>query len=80
TGIGIAEADVAKVFEIFRQVDSRLARQHNGSGLGLPLTKRLVELHDGRLVLKSIPGNGTVMTIFMPAERLVAAAAVKGVA
>jgi signal transduction histidine kinase len=74
TGIGIAEADIEKVFEIFRQVDSRLARQHGGSGLGLPLTKRLVDLHDGRIVLKSVPGDGTTVTIFMPAERVVTVA------
>jgi signal transduction histidine kinase len=75
TGIGIAEEDVAKVFEVFRQVDSRIARQHGGSGLGLPLTKQFVELHDGRIVMESVPGIGTTVTIFVPPKRIIAAEA-----
>jgi signal transduction histidine kinase len=51
TGIGIAEADLAKLFQPFVQVDSRLNRQYEGTGLGLALVKRLAELHFRRLLL-----------------------------
>jgi PAS domain S-box-containing protein len=74
TGIGIAERDLERVFEPFSQADSGLARKHEGTGLGLPLTRALVELHGGALWLDSTPGRGTVAHVRLPAERVLAPA------
>jgi len=71
TGIGISEADIPRAFERFGQIDSRLSRKYEGTGLGLPLTKQLVELHGGTLTLESKPNVGTTVTILLPAERTV---------
>ena len=70
TGIGIAAADIPKAMAPFGQIDSALSRRHQGTGLGLPLTKRLVEAHGARLELRSQVGVGTVATIEFPPERL----------
>jgi signal transduction histidine kinase/CheY-like chemotaxis protein len=66
TGIGIAAQDVAKVFDEFGQVDSSIRRKHEGSGLGVPLSKRLVELHNGRMWLESQPGQGSTFYFTLP--------------
>jgi signal transduction histidine kinase len=73
TGIGIAEADLERVFEPFTQIDSSLARRFDGSGLGLYVSRALVQGHGGQLVLRSRPGEGTTAEIRLPADRLVAA-------
>jgi signal transduction histidine kinase len=73
TGIGIAPEDIAKAFESFRQIDSRLSRRYEGAGLGLPLTKQLVERHGGTIALESRVGEGTTATVTFPAARVVAA-------
>ncbi|MDI6794271.1 MAG: ATP-binding protein [bacterium] len=52
TGIGIAEENKKKVFEEFVQIDSSYSRQYAGTGLGLPLTKKLVELHGGKNLVR----------------------------
>jgi signal transduction histidine kinase len=70
TGIGIARADMAKVFEEFGQVDSSVARKHQGTGLGLPLTKRLIEMHGGSISLESESGRGTKVTLRLPPGRV----------
>lgn len=70
TGIGIAAEDIPKALSQFGQVDSTLSRQHEGTGLGLPLTKALVELHGGSLELQSQPGVGTTVTVRFPTERI----------
>jgi signal transduction histidine kinase len=70
SGIGIAAADVPKALERFGQVDGQLARKYEGTGLGLPLSKRLMELHGGTLELQSQPGVGTTVTITIPGERV----------
>jgi PAS domain S-box-containing protein len=70
TGIGIASEDMAKVLTPFGQVDSALNRATAGTGLGLPLTKRLVELHGGALEIASERGEGTTVTIRLPAARV----------
>jgi len=70
TGIGIAPADLARVLEPFGQVEDDLDRSYAGTGLGLPLAKALVELHDGRIELSSRVGRGTTVRILLPAARL----------
>jgi signal transduction histidine kinase len=55
----------------FQQIDSGLNREHEGTGLGLPLSKSLVELHGGYLDLQSDVGVGTTVTVRFPAERIV---------
>jgi len=70
TGIGIAPQDIARVFERFWQADNGLSRKYEGTGLGLPVARDLVELHGGNLALDSMPGAGTTVTISFPADRL----------
>ena len=71
TGIGIALSDIPIALAPFRQIDSDLNRKFKGTGLGLPLTKALVELHGGSLDLQSEVGTGTIVTVRFPAERIV---------
>src|SRR3546814_2941925 len=66
TGIGIAPEDIDKVMSPFGQVHEALNRDTQGTGLGLPLSKALVELHGGRLTLDSTPGKGTRARIALP--------------
>jgi PAS domain S-box-containing protein len=70
TGIGMDPADLAKALERFGQVDGGLARRHEGTGLGLPLTKSLAELHGGSLRVDSKRGVGTRAAVILPAERV----------
>ena len=72
TGIGIAPDDIPKALSQFGQVDGELNRQHEGTGLGLPLTKALIELHGGTLDLQSEVSVGTKVTVYFPAKRVVA--------
>jgi CheY-like chemotaxis protein len=66
TGIGIAEVDRERMFHPFVQLDSSLARHHNGTGLGLSLVKRLADLHGGRVTLESTVGQGSRFSIVLP--------------
>lgn len=66
TGIGIKSDDMNKLFEAFRQVDGSYARRYEGTGLGLILTKRLVELHGGKIWAKSEYGKGSTFTFTLP--------------
>jgi signal transduction histidine kinase len=70
TGIGIAEADIDRVMKVFQQAESGHTRRYGGTGLGLPLAKRLVESHGGSLLLESQLGAGTSVTFRFPAARL----------
>jgi signal transduction histidine kinase len=70
TGIGIAFEEIPKALAPFQQIDSGLNRKHEGTGLGLPLAKSLVELHGGYLDLQSEVGVGTTVTVRFPAERI----------
>ncbi len=70
SGIGMSSDEILVALEPFRQVDSRLSRKYEGTGLGLPLTKHLMELHEGRLEIASEPGIGTTVTMRFPAARL----------
>jgi PAS domain S-box-containing protein len=74
TGIGMRAADIPVALEAFRQLDGSLSRRHEGAGLGLPLAKRLTELHDGSLEISSAPGVGTRVVVRLPASRLLDAA------
>ncbi len=66
TGIGIAEENLSKLFKEFSQIDSSLARRHEGTGLGLVLSKRLVELHEGTIGVESQLGEGSNFYFFIP--------------
>jgi PAS domain S-box-containing protein len=66
TGIGISAEDQARLFQPFTQIDSTLARQHEGTGLGLTMVKRLTELHGGVVALQSMPGKGSTFTVWLP--------------
>jgi signal transduction histidine kinase len=70
TGIGIAADDLEKALEPFSQVDNAQQRHHDGTGLGLPISRALAELHGGSLEIESEPGLGTTVTVRLPSERL----------
>jgi len=71
TGIGMDELGIAKAMTQFGQVDSKLARKYEGTGLGLPLTEGLLELHGGSLKVESALGKGTTVTAQFPKERVI---------
>jgi signal transduction histidine kinase len=71
TGVGISEEDMPLVLEPFGQVDNAFNRNGGGTGLGLPLTKKLVELHGGRFVIESIKDQGTIVRVSLPPDRVV---------
>jgi signal transduction histidine kinase len=66
TGIGIAEEKMERLFQPFVQIDSSLARQHEGTGLGLSLVYRLTEMHGGSVALQSEKGKGSRFTVSLP--------------
>jgi len=70
TGIGMSVDQIPVALEPFGQIDTGLDRKRSGVGLGLPLTKRLVELHGGTIEIESEPGKGTIVTVRLPEERL----------
>src|SRR5262249_15128816 len=69
TGIGIAAEHISLATSRFGQVDSSMTRRYSGTGLGLPLTIGLVELHQGKLSIESEVAKGTVVTVGLPPER-----------
>jgi signal transduction histidine kinase len=66
TGIGMSPEQIPIALSPFGQVDSGLNRKYDGVGLGLPLTKRLIELHGGTIEIASAPGKGTTVTVHLP--------------
>ncbi|MCI4366739.1 MAG: PAS domain S-box protein [Thermoplasmata archaeon] len=66
TGIGISAENLPRLFQEFEQLEAGPGRRYQGSGLGLSLTKKLVELHGGRVEVASEVGKGTVFTVLMP--------------
>jgi hypothetical protein len=68
TGIGIAEDKQQEIFNEFTQVDAGITRKYGGSGLGLAISKKLTEMMSGQIVLKSIPGEGTTVTVTIPLQ------------
>ncbi len=73
TGVGIALEDQERVFEEFEQIDSGANRRHQGTGLGLALTRRFVNLHGGRMWLESEPAKGSRFYIWLPRAAIEAA-------
>jgi signal transduction histidine kinase len=71
TGIGMSEAEVTNALEPFTQVDGALARKFDGIGLGLSLSKRLIELYGGRIAIESTKGRGSTVSVHIPEERIV---------
>jgi signal transduction histidine kinase len=70
TGLGMTAAEIDIALEPFGQVDSSLDRRHEGTGLGLPLARRLAELHNGTLRIESEKGRGTRIVVALPATRV----------
>ncbi|MDZ4870501.1 MAG: ATP-binding protein [Alphaproteobacteria bacterium] len=70
SGIGMTAAEIAVALQPFGQVDTGLDRKYEGTGLGLPLTKTLVELHGGTFAVESTPGDGTIVRVTLPADRV----------
>ena len=75
SGIGMTEAEIVQALTPFGQVENKMTATHNGTGLGLPLAKAMLELHGGELKLSSVPHIGTTITLRFPACRIVAGAA-----
>jgi signal transduction histidine kinase len=73
TGIGMAPDEIEVALEAFRQVDSSLTRRHDGTGLGLPIAKRLTELHGAQLLFASQPHHGTTVSVRLPPWRVLPA-------
>ena len=71
SGIGMSEDDIQTALTPFGQVDSKLARKFDGTGLGLPLTKSFIELHGGQMHIESAPNEGTTVSVHIPPDRLV---------
>ena len=71
TGIGMTAEQIPHALEAFRQIDSKISRKYEGTGLGLPLAKHLVELHGGSLTIESRVNFGTTVRVALPPERSV---------
>ena len=69
TGIGIAPEDLARLGQPFEQVEGQHSKTTQGTGLGLSLTKALIELHHGQMVMESEPGVGTTVSFEIPMKR-----------
>ncbi len=70
-GVGMTPEGLSLALEAFGQVDSPMNRELEGTGLGLPITKALMELHDGSLDIEITPGSGTQVTLRFPPRRTV---------
>jgi signal transduction histidine kinase len=70
TGIGINPDDLVKVMQPFHQVDNSFSRSYEGTGLGLPLTQSLVDLHGARMTIDSTLDVGTTVTVHLPKARV----------
>jgi len=74
TGIGMSQEDIPRALEPFAQVSDIMTSVREGVGLGLHLTRNLVEMHGGRLTIESQLGQGTTVTVILPAERVITVA------
>jgi signal transduction histidine kinase len=68
TGIGIQPSELGRLFHEFQQIDSGAARRHQGTGLGLALTRKLVEFQQGSIAVQSQPGQGSTFTVILPRQ------------
>ncbi|MGH7904102.1 MAG: ATP-binding protein, partial [Candidatus Dormibacteraceae bacterium] len=66
TGVGIPAGDLERIFQDFVQIETGRSRTHEGTGLGLPLSRRLAHLMGGRIMVRSEPGSGSTFTIELP--------------
>jgi signal transduction histidine kinase len=66
TGIGVKPEDISRLFVEFQQLDSGAAKRYPGTGLGLALTKRIVEAQGGRVGVTSVPGQGSTFSAVLP--------------
>jgi len=71
TGLGMTAAEIEIALEPFGQVDAGLTRRHQGTGLGLPLARKLTELHGGSLLIDSEKGRGTTVIVALPSTRVI---------
>jgi signal transduction histidine kinase len=70
SGIGMSEKEIVQALTPFGQVENKMTATHTGTGLGLPLAKAMLELHEGKLVISSEPGSGTRIVLHFPASRI----------
>ncbi len=70
TGVGMSEKEMANALTPFGQNENRFTGKHEGTGLGLPLAKAMLELHEGTLTMSSVPNVGTTVTMIFPAARI----------
>ncbi len=68
-GIGISAEDLGRLFVEFQQLDSTASKRYQGTGLGLALTKRIVEAHGGRVDVRSTPGSGSTFSAVLPRQQ-----------
>ncbi|MEK9971435.1 MAG: ATP-binding protein, partial [Ferrovibrio sp.] len=73
TGIGMTQAQIKIALQPFGQIQNALTRAQPGTGLGLPLSDRMVQMHGGRLEIRSTPGQGTSVSIHLPPSRVIGA-------
>ncbi|ARJ64839.1 PAS domain-containing sensor histidine kinase [Magnetospirillum sp. ME-1] len=73
SGIGMTEDEIAQAMEPFVQVDARIARRHEGTGLGLPMVVAIMEMHGGSVTIRSQPSQGTTVTVAFPPARVFSA-------
>jgi two-component system cell cycle sensor histidine kinase PleC len=76
TGMGMTEEEIGKALQPFGQIENRMTARHNGTGLGLPLAKAMMELHGGTLEISSVPNAGTTVFLNFPATRISVGSAV----
>ena len=69
TGIGISPDNMDKLFHPFKQIDSFYSRQHEGTGLGLALVNKFVEMHNGKVIVESEPGKGSCFIVEIPVHQ-----------
>lgn len=70
SGIGMEEKELNRIFEHFYRIDNELTRRVGGTGIGLPIVKKIIERHGGEIAVRSVPGKGSTFTVMLPARNL----------